>query len=202
MPTPFAAIAADLETGREIWLKDGPIEDAARASISLPGIFIPSRRGSRWLIDGGLVNPVPVSLCGALGADIVIAVNLNGGLVQRFGEEMLSLSPRQSGEPSPEFLGGLLGQIPEAVRQQGLAIVPKLLRPAPGGPSYFEVLTNAINNMQDQITRARLAGEPPHAMLLPRLRQIRLLEFNRACEAIAEGYACAKEALPVIERYL
>ena len=80
---PFAAVATDLETGREIWLREGPIEEAVRASISIPGILSPARHADRWLVDGGLVNPVPVSVCRALGADVVIAVNLNGDLVGR-----------------------------------------------------------------------------------------------------------------------
>src|SRR5215468_2965682 len=85
---PFAAIATDLETGREIWLREGPIEEAVRASISIPGILSPARHGHSWLVDGGLVNPVPVSICRALGADVVIAVNLNGDLVGgRIGDD-------------------------------------------------------------------------------------------------------------------
>ena len=80
---PFAAVATDLQTGREIWLREGPIEEAVRASVSIPGILSPARHGDRWLVDGGLVNPVPVSVCRALGADVVIAVNLNGDLVGR-----------------------------------------------------------------------------------------------------------------------
>ena len=80
---PFAAVATDLQTGREIWLREGPIEEAVRASISMPGILSPARHAGRWLVDGGLVNPVPVSVCRALGADVVIAVNLNGDLVGR-----------------------------------------------------------------------------------------------------------------------
>ena len=76
-------MATDLQTGREIWLREGPIEEAVRASVSIPGILSPARHGDRWLVDGGLVNPVPVSVCRALGADVVIAVNLNGDLVGR-----------------------------------------------------------------------------------------------------------------------
>jgi NTE family protein len=199
---PFAAIATDLETGREVWLREGPIEDAVRASISLPGIFSPARNGQRWLVDGGLVNPVPVSVCRALGADIVIAVNLNGDLMGRVG---LRRNERAAGAAlgaSPEFLKRLLSQVPAALREQASAILPKLLSPASSAPGYFEVLMNSINVMQDQITRARLAGEPPHVMLVPRLAHIGLLEFNRAAEVIAEGRACVEQALPFLRRYL
>lgn len=200
--TPYAAIATDLESGREVWLREGPIEDAVRASISLPGIFSPVSNADRWLVDGGLVNPVPVSTCRALGADIVLAVNLNGDLVGRFDSEPVKRTSFGSMSASPEFVRKLLSQIPPGIREQASAIAPKLLRSAPANPGYFDVLTSAINVMQDQITRARLAGEPPHVMLVPRLRAIGLLEFNRAKEAIAEGRACVEQALPALRRYI
>ncbi len=196
---PFAAVATDLETGREIWLREGPIDQAVRASISLPGIFSPARSGDQWLVDGGLVNPVPVSVCRALGADIVIAVNLNGDIVGRF-EEKRRFAIGQIGPP-PEFLRRLVDQVPAGFKEQVSVIAPQLLHSAPSNPGYFDVLSNSINIMQDQITRARLAGEPPHIMLLPRLRDIGLLEFNRAAEAIAEGYACVEQALPALRRF-
>lgn len=199
----FAAIATDLETGREIWLREGPIHEAVRASIALPGIFSPARNGNRWLVDGGLVNPVPVSTCRALGADIVIAVDLNGDIMERrFKTDPAGPTiDRMTGIP-PEFLRRLLNQIPSGIRKQATAIAPRLLLSAPSSPSYFNVLANSINIMQDHITRSRLAGEPPHIMLVPRLRNIGLLEFHRAAEAIAEGRACVEQALPALRRYI
>lgn len=199
---PFAAIATDLETGREIWLRNGPIDQAVRASISLPGIFSPMRYGDRWLVDGGLVNPVPVSVCRALGADIIIAVNINGDIVEPLKGEPVRRVLGITTPLPPEFLRRLAGQIPSGIRDQVAAIAPSLLQSAPSKPAYFDVLANSINIMQDQITRSRLAGEPPHIMLLPRLRHIGLLEFNRASEAIAEGEACVEQALPALRRYL
>lgn len=199
---PFAAIATDLETGREIWLREGPIDVAVRASISLPGIFSPARNGDRWLVDGGLVNPVPVSACRALGADIVIAVNLNGDIVEPFESRSTKPIIRRMPPIPPEFVRRLLNQIPPGIREQASAIAPKLLRPGPMRPGYFDVLANSINIMQDQITRSRLAGEPPDIMLAPRLRDIGLMEFHRAPKAIAEGYACAEQALPALRRYI
>lgn len=199
---PFAAIATDLETGREIWLRQGPIDLAVRASISLPGILSPLRHGDRWLVDGGLVNPVPVSACRALGADIVIAVNVNGDLVEPFASRgSKSVVRGMTGFP-PDFATRLLDQIPAGIRKQVSGIAPKLLGQAPPSPAYFNVLANSINIMQDQITRARLAGEPPHVMLVPRLREIGLMEFHRAPEAIDEGRACVEHALPALRRYI
>lgn len=200
---PFGAVATDLATGREVWLREGPIEEAVRASISLPGIFSPARRDSHWLVDGGLVNPVPVSVCRALGADVVIAVNLNGDLMGRRDFGGMEPAAEGAGNTSPpEFAQRLLDQMPAVIRQQASVILPKLLAPTQNSPGYFDVLMNSINVMQDQITRARLAGEPPHVMLVPRLADMGLLEFNRAGEAIAEGRACTELALPFIRRYL
>jgi NTE family protein len=199
---PFAAVATNLQTGREIWLREGSIEEAVRASISLPGVLSPVRHADRWLVDGGLVNPVPVSVCRALGSDIVIAVNLNGDLVGRHGVEFDGRNAGSATGAPPEFVTRLLSQVPAALREQASAILPKLVSPASPSPGYFDVLMTSINVMQDQITRARLAGEPPHVMLVPRLRHIGLMEFNRAGEAIAEGRAVVDHALPLLRRYV
>jgi len=201
-PKRYAAVATDLVTGREIWLQDGPIDQAVRASIALPGIFSPARIGDRWLVDGGLSNPVPVSLCRAMGADVIIAVNLNSDLLgRRFQSEPTPPGAAEQSSLPKEFVGGLLAQLPRGLREQAATIAPRLLQREPASLGYFEVLANSINIMQDHITRARLAGEPPHVMLLPRLRQISLMEFNRAKEAIAEGRLCVEQALPMIRRF-
>jgi NTE family protein len=81
LDTPFGAIATELASGREIWLREGSLFEAVRASISLPGLFTPVERDDQLLVDGGLVNPIPVSMCRALGADVVIAVDLNADLL-------------------------------------------------------------------------------------------------------------------------
>lgn len=199
----YAAVATDLVTGREVWLQSGPIAEAVRASIALPGIFSPARVGEQWLVDGGLTNPVPVSVCRALGADVIIAVNLNGDLVGRRLESEPGLSALAVPTPVPnETLERILRQLPQPIREQATQMIPRLLSRGPSTPGYFDVIANSINIMQDQITRTRLAGEPPHVMLVPRLRDIGLLEFNRAPEAIAEGRACIEHALPMLRRYL
>lgn len=199
---PFAAVATDLGTGREIWLREGPIHQAVRASISLPGIFSPVRIGDSWLADGGLVNPVPVSACRALGADIVIAVNLNDDITRRFEDGMITHTNAEALGTSPELLQRLVEWVPPGLREQASAIASRLLQAGPATPGYFDVLTGSIHVMQDLITRARLAGEPPHVLLVPKLRQIGLLEYNRAAEAIAEGRACVEQAMPALRRYI
>jgi NTE family protein len=198
----YAAVATDLATGREIWLQSGPIHDAVRASIALPGIFAPALLDGKWLVDGGLANPVPVSVCRALGAEVIIAVNLNGELLgRRFTAEPNAEITQRSGVPS-EILDRLLKPLPLPLREQVAQIAPRLLPQGPSNPGYFQVLANSINIMQDYITRARLAGEPPHVMLVPRLRDIGLLEFNRANEAISEGRYCVEQALPALRHFL
>jgi NTE family protein len=201
---PYAAVATDLATGREIWLQSGPIHEAVRASIALPGILSPARMDGKWLVDGGLSNPIPVSVCRALGADVIIAVNLNGELLGRRYTEPEPPVAVRSGMPRA-LLRHVVGKLPKALvrpaaSENDAPATPTAPREPP--PGYFEVLATSLNIMQDHITRTRLAGEPPHVMLVPRLRTIGLMEFNRAHEAIDEGRACVEQALPTLRRYL
>ena len=197
----YAAIATDLAAGREVWLERGPIHEAVRASIALPGILSPAKIDEKWLVDGGLSNPVPVSVCRALGAEVIIAVNLNGDLLgRRFASELPSDTTLRP-QVSNEFLVGVLKQLPPVLGEQATQIVQRLLPQRRSTPGYFQVLANSINIMQDYVTRARLAGEPPHVMLAPRLRDIGLMEYNRAAEAIAEGRYCVEQAMPMLRHY-
>jgi NTE family protein len=189
----FGAVATDLASGREIWLQKGPIGSAVRASIGMPGIFSPAKAedSTGWLIDGGLVNPVPVSLARALGADIVIAVDLNSALVGRRFNELATQGSPAATIPS---------QIPQWLRKAVGPLLAKALQSAPDYPSYFEVLANSLNIMQDRITRMRLAGDPSEVLLQPRLPDFSWLDFHRAKDAIAEGIACVQAAEPIIGR--
>ncbi|MBL7479799.1 patatin-like phospholipase RssA [Legionella bononiensis] len=168
---PFCAVATDLNTGREVWLNKGSLVPAIRSSISLPGLFTPLGHEDHWLVDGGLVNPVPISLCRAMGAELVIAVNLNHELLRSVHSPM-----EQSGMLSIFSLR-----------------FDKLLQRIFGyseGPGYYDVLTKSIKIMQDRITRARAVGDPADLTLIPQLPQIALHDFHRAEEAINEGEAC------------
>jgi NTE family protein len=188
----FAAVSTDLATGREVWFTDGPVVRAVWASISLPGLFPAIRHNQRWLVDGGLVNPVPVSVCRALGADVVIAVNLNGDIV---GKHL----KRDRGRPQPGQ--GIGGKFTDLVREYTDAFFPDS-RKSELQPSLFDAIASAINIIQDRITRSRMAGDPPDVLLSPRLSHIGLLEFFRAGEAIDEGRRCAEGALPELKRLL
>jgi NTE family protein len=182
MKSKFASVATDLETGREIWFTRGPLIDAVWASISLPGLFPPFQDQGRWLVDGGLVNPVPVSVCRALGADMVISVNLNGDIV---GKHFVRKHHEQGLETET-----ILDRVSKAVIKN------------PAAPGLFDAIAGSINIAQDRITRSRLAGDPPDIMLTPKLSDIGLLEFYRAREAIQEGRECVMRLLAEIQYVL
>ena len=192
LPVRYGAVATDLASGREIWLEHGSIGRAVRASIGMPGIFSPVRHDDRWLIDGGLVNPVPVSLARALGADIVIAVDLNSTLVGR----RFVATDAVTSITAP----AVAGQAPQWVIDAVNPILQRVLQPGTDYPSYFQVLANSLNIMQDRITRMRLAGDPPEVLLCPRLAEFSWLDFHRADEAIAEGVACVQASAAAIRR--
>lgn len=177
LPRRFACVATDLAQGREVWFQEGSLLAAVRASIALPGILHPVAGGSGWLVDGGLVNPVPVSLARAQGATHVIAVNLNGDLVGRYLLRRRARAPRLL-EPFAQRLQGLLGR--DDTDEDGDA-------PPASPPSLFEIVVSSMNVMQDRITRSRMAGDPPDVLLAPRLGHLALLDFHRAEEAIAIG---------------
>lgn len=176
----YAAVSTDLESGREMWFSEGPIIEAVWASISLPGLFPAIRHEGRWLIDGGLVNPVPVSACRALGAEIVIAVNLNGNIA---GKHFVHPKNRPAQKNSVTDL------VTDLVREYAGSIFPAAEQKDPS-PGLFDAIAGAVNIAQDRITRSRMAGDPPDILLTPRLAHIGLLEFHRAEETIAEGRKC------------
>lgn len=174
---PFAAVATSLRTGAEVWLRQGSTLDAVRASIAVPGLLAPKLHEGEVLVDGGLVNPVPVSLARAMGADIVIAVDLGSDLV---GRHLRAQPPVETpaGEVS-EWLRRLQGSLGALMPGHSLG-EPKL-------PSMLDVLTTSINIMQVRISRSRMAGEPADLLVTPRLAHFGLLDFHRAKEAIEEG---------------
>ena len=201
LPVAFAAVATDLADGREIWLDRGPLDLAIRASISMPGIFSPVLADGRWLVDGGLVNQVPVSTCRALGADFILAVHVGDGLLGR-RREKLRVDPEGDAASLAARVAQVLAQVPAPLRDQAGRVLPHLLKSGPRSPGYFDVLVNSLNIMQEKITRSRLAGEPPHLLIAPDVATIGLMDFDRAAEAIAAGRIAAEKALPAIREML
>jgi NTE family protein len=193
MPKRYACIATELGTGHEIWLTRGRIVDAVRASYALPGIFTPVRLGGRWLVDGALVNPVPISAARALGARLVIAVNLNseifgrGGTIASHGTDEEDARVLTEMRSRPDGLRRVLS--PEFLLKRHLAGSSR-------SPNIVNIMIDAFNVMQDRITRSKLAGDPPDVAILPRMGKIGLFDFHRAKEAIEIGASAAERAIP------
>jgi NTE family protein len=196
LPNGFATVATEMGSGHEIWLTRGHLVSAIRASYALPGIFEPVRVADRWLFDGALVNPVPVTVCRALGAELVIAVNIIGDTLfrgtvvsdqiaidrtlQAIGEQAVAQShmPEAAG-----FLSGIRAKPPSELRR---------------APGIAAAMMDAFNITQDRISRSRLAGDPPDVMIAARLGKVGLFDFHRADELIAMGREAARRALPDI----
>jgi NTE family protein len=196
---PFACVATELGTGREVWLRDGSLLDPCLASIALPGMFAPSRYNEdRLLLDGGLVNPVPVSLARAMGGDVVIAVNLNGDVIGRH----FFVHSSEDG-PSDAEVERQLAEFEEkdssvarwAARMKNSfgvrldSYISSLRRKESPDPGLFDVIAGAVDIMQDRITRSRMAGDPPDIHITPRLSHVGLMDFDLAEESIREGRA-------------
>lgn len=195
LPKPFGAVATDLFTGREVWFQEGSLLEAVRASIALPGLFSPVRYQERWLVDGGLVDPLPVSLCRALGADRVIAVNLNGDIVGKY----FGGRPPRLATPSP-LLARLSAGLQAMLGNDGRG-TDEIEEPDEP-PGLFDVMAGSIHIMQDRITRARMAGDPPDVVLSPRLAHLGLMDFDHASEAINAGVDCVRLHLPLLRDVL
>jgi NTE family protein len=176
LQNPFVAVSTDLTTGHEIWLQHGDLVGAVRASIALPGLLPPVEIGDRMLADGALVDPLPVAPCRALGADLVIAVNLNTDIIGKM--RRASVAPRTAIGFDPMVLGA---------DASSPALDARIFNKEETQPSLFGVMTTSLSIMQDRLTRSRLAGDPPDVQITPRVGHIGLLEFERAKEAIAEG---------------
>jgi len=209
LPVPFTAVATDLISGHEVWLREGDLTEAVRASYALPGVFPPIEHHGRWLVDGALVNPVPISVCRAQEARIVIAVNLNA---DSFGRARVP-------SPAPEALAVIedieagedeaAGQDGDKPRRRWL---PRSLTRAPRAkakaapkretPGMLSVVAASFDIVQDRLTRSRLAGEPPDVTIAPRLNSFGFLDFDRADEMIALGIAAVERAWPDLDEAL
>jgi NTE family protein len=201
LPLKFATVATEVRTGHEIWLTHGRMVDAMRASYALPGIFSPVLVGDRWLVDGALVNPVPVSTARAFGAEIVIAANLSSDVfahsttVYSHGpspEVTVAAAPEPTIEPAAPKRGfGKLFSAERTMKREFFG--------GGGRPGISTVMVDAFNIMQDRITRARLAGDPPDLLISPRVGQIGWFDFHRADDLIAHGVRAAERAIESIQ---
>lgn len=194
LPIPFVTIASDLLTGHEVWIRDGDLIEAMKASFALPGVFPPVMRNDRLLVDGALLNPVPVSVCQAFGARMTIAVDLQGDMIGKAAKP---------GKNYPIIAGFDMfddADVPPAEQERiGSTLTRRMFRREEDSPSLFGTMISAIGIMQDRLTRTRLAGDPPDIHIKPKIGHIGLMEFEKASELIAEGEAATVAVLPEIK---
>jgi len=190
---PFKAVATDIATGKEVWIDQGDVIEAVRSSLSVPGIFTPVRRNGQILVDGGLVNPVPVSTARSLGADFVIAVDVNHGIVtgkipeketekNALSQTLCRIGGKQYSQAMERINLGLQSIDNPALNQVRSWLAEESL------PNIFEVLLSSINIMETQVTQSRLKTDSPDLLIQPNLGHIGFLEFNRTEEIIKIGY--------------
>lgn len=187
----FAAVATDLSTGKEVWLQEGSVHDALWSSMAFPGLFPSVLKDNKWLVDGGLVNPVPVSLCRALGADQVIAVNLNADIINSY--DVIEEGDEDSVEKNKEAFDDESNLWDKT--KEGFQKALKLVNSdgsAVKEPKSVDVISNSIHIMSSHLTRSRLVGNPPDVLLQPRLMDVGLLQIYKAKECIEEGFQCVK----------
>lgn len=194
MPVPFAAVATDLATGHEVWIRDGSLVEAMKASFALPGIFPPVGYKGRLLVDGALINPIPVSVCQALGARMTIAIDLQGDLIGK---------ATKPGRAFPTVAGFDMfddTDVPKDAQDKiNSSMTRRMFRREENAPSLFGTMITSLGIMMDRLSKSRLAGDPPDIHIKPLIGHIGLLEFERASELIAEGEAAAVRALPEIK---
>src|ERR1700730_10375880 len=195
----FATVATEIGSGHEIWLTKGDVGDAIRASYAMPGIFEPVKINGRWLFDGALVNPIPVTLCRALGAEVVVAVNLVGDATFRGTtiHDPLSLEPALEkynfGAPEAgrtlkaRIFGGMGGNLRRLFGKR-----------EDGAPGIANAMMDAFNIAQGRISRSRLGGDPPDVLINARFGKVGLFDFHRADELIAIGREATRRAIPDI----
>lgn len=195
----FTAVATEIGSGHEVWLSRGRLADAIRASYALPGIFKPVKVDGRWLFDGALVNPIPVSVCRALGARYVIAVNLNYDISSRSAAANAIVNQVEHEEAVER-------EDPVVAEKAGVGarwlLTRQLFGRGDDAPGISTVMVDALNIVQDRIARSRLAGDPPDSLISPRLHGIGLFDFHRAEDAIARGEAAARREAEDIAREL
>jgi NTE family protein len=189
LPVPYGAVATELHSGRELWLRHGKVLDAVRASCAMPGLFTPVIREGAMLVDGGLVNPVPVSMCRALGADVVVAVDLSWGKLgpYRQGRTTDDAAPREEAR----WLERWFKRKEKQRAEEELRI-----------PSIFNVFMTSLDIVEMRVARSRLAGEPADVLVTPILPDFATMDFHRAREAIEEGRAAVERMGPLLQQVL
>lgn len=208
MKRPFAAVATDLYSGQEIWFQRGDLRHAVRASCSMPGILPPARIGDRWLVDGAVVNPVPISVSRAMGVDLVIAVDLYGHRKTRLEQLSVSLSSSaQASVPTAEEIKaqgqdvGFMDLLARG-REYVSGLTDKFSLGNRNQPGMLAVMSQSMDILEQRHKRVRLMGDPPDLLITPNVADIGTMEFHRANEAIEAGEQAVKQVAHIITTVL
>lgn len=199
---PVAMVATDLKRGQKVVLQTGSIMKALQATMSMPGLFAPVHLNGRWLVDGGLVDPVPVGVAQAMAADVVIAVDLNSGLVSRREVRQAAEAAEENPAQEPEYKNELLQKLSDYYESAEISFKTKineLFRNEEDIPDIFDTVMTSINIMQERITRINLAVEPPDILVQPRLGTLKMMDFDQVDLAIEEGYLGVMERIADIK---
>jgi NTE family protein len=202
---PVLMVATDLVSGKKVVLKSGDIFNALRATTSIPGLFAPVKVKDRWLVDGGLVDPVPVGVARALEADVVIAVDLNSGVFSHKKPQKKIKPPTPKTENSFADKNELLKKMVDYYEHAEISFTNKisvLLHRESGTPDIIETVLTSINIMQERIARINLAVEPPDILIQPRLGQLKMMDFDQVEQTIEEGYISVKEKIEHIKKLI
>ena len=209
---PLVMVATDIEHGKKVVLKEGKIIDALRATMSYPGLFSPAMVDGRWLVDGGVVDPVPVGIARAMGADVIVAVDLNARIVSHRGnvrpaERMKEAAPHSAEStrheehkrhPIMDKVSAYLDSVQHVFKENKKA--PQQERVS--APEIFEAITSVISIMEERITRMNLAVDQPDVLIQPRLGEMKMMNFDQVNHAIKEGYVGAQEKIKDIQMIL
>jgi len=202
---PVMMVATDLETGDKVVLKSGNLINALRATMSIPGLFAPARIKDRWLVDGALVDPVPVGVARAIEADVLIAVDLNSGLVSRRKRKKQTIHTEKKSGDQHDYKNELMRKLTDYYEGAELSFknkINELLRRESSTPYIMETLTTSIGIMQERITRINLAVDPPDILIQPRLGELKMMDFDQVEHVIEEGYIGIKEKIEDIKMLL
>lgn len=207
LPVRFTAVAVDLLASREVWLDEGPLDRAIRASIGIPGVITPAAVNGRLLVDGGVLNPVPVAATASSHADLVVAVSLQGQRSRHAG----ATPTRESADrrPAAEWLDRFRANAAEALSSDAVAAIAQRLaslRPGAGASGHddteqlpavgmLEVLSLALDASQSALTRYCLAAHAPDILITVPKDACRTLDFHKAAELIDLGRDLARAAL-------
>ena len=205
LKTPLLMVATDLATGKKVVLKSGRILEALRATMSVPGLFAPVKVKNRWLVDGGLVDPVPVGVARALEADVVIAVDLNGEVVSHRKVRRRIRRAAKKTEDLHAYKSELAGKLAAFYETAGSSFASKIneiISRESSTPDIIETVMTSINIMQERITRINLAVEPPDVLIQPHLGHLKMLDFDQVENTIAEGHAAVKDKIEEIKALL